>query len=64
MSPDFLAMGLWQPFVQASRWSQGAGLGMSICQGIVRRMNGTLEVESVLGEGTSAWAPRARSQPG
>ena len=35
-----------------SRNSGGAGLGLSICKAIVDRSNGTLRIESTVGEGT------------
>lgn len=34
-------------------YSHGAGLGMSICQEIMRRMKGKIEVTSALGKGTT-----------
>ena len=55
MSPEFLEH-IFEPFTQErddarSRY-QGTGLGMSIVKNIVDKMNGTIEVKSVQGEGT------------
>jgi cell cycle sensor histidine kinase DivJ len=47
---------LGNPFVQAEssydRSYEGAGLGLSVVKGLVQLHGGTLEIESVLGEGT------------
>ena len=55
MPEDFIPH-VFEPFsraegVQANQ-IQGTGLGMAITQNIVRMMNGTIEVKSVLGEGS------------
>lgn len=56
MSPDFLER-IFQPFEQehSSQISQtgGTGLGMAITKNIVSLMNGTLNVQSRLGAGTT-----------
>lgn len=55
MSQEFLEH-IFEPFSRArdSRINkiQGTGLGMSISENIVHMMNGTIQVESVLGEGS------------
>lgn len=55
MSQEFLKH-IFEPFSRArdSRINkiQGTGLGMSISENIVHMMNGTIQVESVLGEGS------------
>ena len=57
MSEDFVRDQLFQPFVQADTSARssytGTGLGMSIVQEIVRKMGGTIAVESKLGVGTT-----------
>ena len=57
MSEAFIQNELFQPFVQGEAGArtkyQGAGLGMSIVQRIVREMAGTIQVESKEGEGTT-----------
>ncbi|GAA5982878.1 hypothetical protein JCM5350_001537 [Sporobolomyces pararoseus] len=54
MSEEFLRDGkLFTPFVQENPFANGAGLGMSICDTIIRRMGGRLDVTSALGEGTT-----------
>jgi signal transduction histidine kinase len=35
-----------------SRNSGGAGLGLSICKAIVERSNGTIQIQSAVGQGT------------
>ncbi len=58
MSPEYLTR-IFEPFTQeddrtAPRTSyQGTGLGMSIVKKLVDRMDGTIEVSSVKGEGTT-----------
>lgn len=62
---------LLQPFVQVERTLQvadrGTGLGLSICDRLVRKMGGTIQIESELGLGTTMTArlplPVARDLP-
>ena len=55
MSPE-LKQCLFKPFSQGdtdlSRNANGTGLGLAIVKQLVDRMNGTIEVDSVLGEGS------------
>ena len=43
---------IFERFYKADSFTQGAGLGLSICQTIVERLRGTIKVTSRLGEGT------------
>ena len=55
MSEAFLKNQLFEPFSQeksdARTQYKGTGLGMSIVKGLIRQMNGSIEVESSPGEG-------------
>jgi signal transduction histidine kinase len=55
IDPEFLPH-LFEPFTQAdigdTRRDHGVGLGLSICQGLVEAMGGTIEVQSTLGLGS------------
>ena len=57
MSEDFVNNELFEPFTQekqdARTQYQGTGLGMSIVKELIEKMNGTITVESVLGEGSA-----------
>jgi signal transduction histidine kinase len=47
---------IFQPFTQvdgsSTRKHEGSGLGLSICKSIIEIMNGDIDIESKLGEGT------------
>ncbi|CAL1693842.1 unnamed protein product [Somion occarium] len=55
--PKSFRSALFQPFRQAdtslTRPRQGTGLGLSIVKHLLQRMNGTIDVESAEGEGTT-----------
>ena len=57
MSPEFAKNSLFQPFSQehpgARTLYQGTGLGMSIVKELVTRMNGSIQVDSAPGVGTT-----------
>lgn len=57
MSEAFLKNQLFEPFSQeksdARTQYKGTSLGMSIVKGLIRQMNGSIEVESSPGEGTT-----------
>jgi cell cycle sensor histidine kinase DivJ len=56
--PDEDLPRLGNPFVQAAscydRSHEGAGLGLSVVQGLAKLHGGSLKLESTLGEGTTA----------
>jgi PAS domain S-box-containing protein len=64
--PDKLEA-IFEPFVQVGRdFSSpqgGTGLGLSISRDLARRMNGDLEVKSVLGKGSTFSLTLPRSEP-
>lgn len=44
---------IFERFYKSDNFTQGGGLGLSICNEIVRRMNGSITLESEPGKGTS-----------
>jgi signal transduction histidine kinase len=56
IDPEFVPH-LFEPFTQAdigdTRRDHGVGLGLSICQGLVEAMGGSIEVASTVGTGTT-----------
>ena len=53
--PDEQKHEIFNRFVKLDSFVQGAGLGLSICQSLVKRMGGTIGVESREGEGSCFW---------
>lgn len=57
MTQDFIDTKLFSPFTQGENGARttynGIGLGMSIVKKIVEEMNGSIQVDSILGEGTT-----------
>jgi signal transduction histidine kinase len=68
IEPEFLPH-LFEPFTQAdigdTRRDHGVGLGLSICQGLVEAMGGTIEVRSDISVGTTftVFLPRIVPSP-
>jgi two-component system cell cycle sensor histidine kinase/response regulator CckA len=64
MSPSTLARA-FEPFFTTKRAGSSNGLGLAICLGVIRRLNGHLAVDSVPQRGTRflIWLPPSR-QPG
>ena len=46
---------IFERFVKLDSFTQGLGLGLSLCKIIIERMHGTIGVESEVGEGSTFW---------
>jgi CheY-like chemotaxis protein len=53
MSADFLRSKLFVPFAQENSLSVGTGLGLSIVRSLVKSLNGSINIDSHSGEGTT-----------
>ena len=51
MAPE-IAQRAFEPFYTTKQVGQGAGLGLFVCQGLIKGMDGTIDVETQPGEGT------------
>lgn len=61
--PDDIVGNIFEPFFTTKTEGKGVGLGLSIAYGIVQRHRGTIEVESVPGQGSVFTLMLPRSQP-
>ena len=52
ISNDYLRTGLFVPFSQENALASGTGLGLSIVRSIVSMLDGTIDIQSEIGQGT------------
>ena len=52
ISPDQIGK-VFEPFYTTKGAGRGTGLGLAICQGIIQSHQGSITIESVVGEGST-----------
>jgi signal transduction histidine kinase len=51
--PETILGNIFDRFVTSA--NQGAGLGLAICHELIKRLNGTINIKSEVGKGTTVW---------
>lgn len=64
ISKEYLRKRLYTPFSQEDTLYVGTGLGLSIVRNIVRTLNGTIKIQSQVGEGTTVKVSIPLEHPG
>ncbi len=62
--PEHLKERIFEPFFTTKDVGQGTGLGLSVCHNIITRHHGQLQVESVVGSGSTFTVKIPRSEEG
>ena len=62
--PEHLKERIFEPFFTTKDVGQGTGLGLSVCHNIITRHHGQLQVESVVGSGSTFTVKIPRSEKG
>ncbi|KAF7586816.1 hypothetical protein BBP40_008271 [Aspergillus hancockii] len=64
ISEEFLRGRLYTPFAQEDTLAVGTGLGLSIVRSLVKSLNGRIDINSTLGEGTTVKVTLPLLRPG
>ncbi len=61
--PEEICAKMFEPFFTTKDFGKGTGLGLTVVKGIIEEHDGTIDVDSTVGKGTTVWIRLPVDQP-